>query len=121
MASQYPKVPTVRSSKQKGKVVAKEQPCDLGASTNSVQPAVLVDLDPEAFRRPRRMVVIAGVAGRARHAGGPTIASQLACPRPIGVVFADPPDIMTDGALHRSDYPQGLRGLGPIDSPVPIH
>jgi hypothetical protein len=79
----------------------KEQPRDLGASTNSMAPAAFVDLGVEATRHPRRVAVIGRVASRA----GSTRSTPDACvrvfPRLLRVALADPAAVFAGRAFHR--------------------
>jgi hypothetical protein len=84
-----------------------------GPSTNSMPPAVLVDLDPDAFfRQPPRCAVGRDIADRAGRAGGAAGARVAALPRSFRMALADPAAIHAPHALHRSHQAQRLRKPG---------
>ena len=66
-------------------------------------PTVLIDLGFEALGRPRRIVVVWSIAGRAWHAGATAIAGPIAEPGPSRMFLAQPPAIIAAEALHANN------------------
>ena len=63
-------------------------------------PALFVELDMGAGRRPRRVAEIAWIALWTWHPGGAADAGMSAVPRRVGVVLAYPAAVLAKGAFH---------------------
>jgi hypothetical protein len=69
--------------------------------TNSMSPAVFIDLNLEALRHPRRVFLIARIAPRTRRARTTACAGVVAIPRPAGMILTHPAAILAERAFHR--------------------